>query len=943
MKTSLLVSGLVACLTGLGISVIHAQDIAPLGTGIIGVKTVVDGNPGTPRANAGFPANINDSDLTSRVDDWWAGGESNGPVSYVGVIWPTTRYDTITNLTVTFALFFDGGWFGVSGLIPPGQTEVLSATANLLEPTLQVTTNGGVSWVTVPHTSDYLTSLDGLVVPGTATANFTIDPPVTQVNGLRLIGPNGGNGADTNGFIGIYEMEIDALPPVDTDADGLPDTWMMQYFGHATAQASDSSTAGDDPDGDGLTNLQEYNAGTNPKNPDTDADGLSDGQEVNTTLTNPLAADTDGDGLSDGAEVNTYHTNPLVVDTDGDGLSDGDEVLKYHTNPLVADTDGDGFPDGMEIAYGTGPLDPNVYPSDRAVIGVAIMGTSTAIDSGIETPLFHAGTSTNINDGDLTTRADTFNGGITDPASFVGVLWPQVITNTIVKLDLTLATFVDGGWFGVNNAGPGAGGLLNSNYLVTPSVQVTADGGTTWTNVPFSSDYFTVLNGHGVGGGANPNPTSATTSFTITNSVLGTYGISGINGIRLIGAEGGTASGGFIGVFEFAALTASGDSDHNGLPDDWERLYFGHIGVDPTADPDTDGLSNLEEYKAGTNPLRADTDGDGLNDGDEVKAYHTDPLQVDTDGDGLSDGVEVHQYHTNPLAKDTDGDGYADGVEVARGTDPNDAASFPDDLALLGTGILGTKDAVDSGTETPVLNAGTASAINDGDLTTHVDTWNNGGTSTASYVGILWSQPLTNPITSLELNLATFFDGGWFGVNGVSPGAGSVLTAADDLVEPVVQVTSDGGANWTTVADTSDYTNALDGHPLPAVAFGPPTLAKATFTLTTPHTGINGIRIIGTEGGIASGGFLGVFELLVHSSAAATAHPVRLSPAIPTGAQFVFTFYSQLGVTHTVEFKNALTDSAWQTLKTVTGDGTLQTVIDNASGASRVYRVTSKN
>jgi hypothetical protein len=44
------------------------------------------------------------------------------------------------------------------------------------------------------------------------------------------------------------------------------------------------------------------------------------------------------------------------------------------------------------------------------------------------------------------------------------------------------------------------------------------------------------------------------------------------------------------------------DLDGNGLPDAWERLFFGRTGIDPSADPDGDGLSNLDEYKAGTNP-----------------------------------------------------------------------------------------------------------------------------------------------------------------------------------------------------------------------------------------------------------------------------------------------------------------------------------------------------
>ena len=44
------------------------------------------------------------------------------------------------------------------------------------------------------------------------------------------------------------------------------------------------------------------------------------------------------------------------------------------------------------------------------------------------------------------------------------------------------------------------------------------------------------------------------------------------------------------------------DLDGNGLPDAWERLYFGRTGIDPFADPDRDGMNNLAEYKAGTNP-----------------------------------------------------------------------------------------------------------------------------------------------------------------------------------------------------------------------------------------------------------------------------------------------------------------------------------------------------
>jgi len=101
---------------------------------------------------------------------------------------------------------------------------------------------------------------------------------------------------------------------------------------------------------------------------DTDGDGLSDGDEVNTYLTDPNESDTDGDGLSDGDEVNTYGTDPNNSDMDGDDLSDGDEVNTYGTDPNDSDTDGDGFNDGEEVRKGYDPKDPFSNPLTIPVI-----------------------------------------------------------------------------------------------------------------------------------------------------------------------------------------------------------------------------------------------------------------------------------------------------------------------------------------------------------------------------------------------------------------------------------------------------------------------------------------------------------------------------------------------------------------------------------------------
>lgn len=194
---------------------------------------------------------------------------------------------------------------------------------------------------------------------------------------------------DGDGVVDVVELRFGSSPLlVDSDGDGLTDKFeITQLAGWTQPDTPDTDKDGvldgdEDIDSDGLSNRQEQDLGTSPLKPDTDGDGVNDGTEVahgsNPLVADqppapplagdpppitpvPTATDVDGDGLVDFLETDEYSTDPANPDTDGDGLSDGAEIDSYLTDPRSSDTDGDGLRDDYEIAHADDQgLDPTI-------------------------------------------------------------------------------------------------------------------------------------------------------------------------------------------------------------------------------------------------------------------------------------------------------------------------------------------------------------------------------------------------------------------------------------------------------------------------------------------------------------------------------------------------------------------------------------------------------
>jgi hypothetical protein len=503
---------------------------------------------------------------------------------------------------------------------------------------------------------------------------------------------DGGADKDGDGLINVLEWQFNS-DPTKVDGDVA-----------ATGKQIAHPVTGVINTGDGLTDLQEVFLGLNPLVYDADNSspartGLSHWLQ----FTDPGTDTTDHDGLSDLAE-RVWSTHPDVPDTDGDGMPDSWEVAcglnpldpadaaqdqdkdgdgltnlqEYQMGllPYDYDTDGDGLGDGWEVAKG---LDPKSGRTGLIAWWRFDGSGSVFNDSG---NLKHDGI---LRGAAAMGGSGKFAGALSlDGKDSYAIIKDQP---DLALDDSSTLTF----WFK-----PAVGSLATTRQLLDKRGSYTLEVVPVGVAGPAQTNHlvFTWL----IDGEAHTATSTAPLVAAAWNHISLTLDReAGEIRFSLNGMAAGVQAADLEDPFDPSPWPLMLGSQRvlpvsrtpNGLLDD-VRLYTRVLpaaeiallahpedpSLEPNQDRDGDGLTELDEYLAGTNPQATDTDGDGLSDLDELITYHTDPRLADTDGDGLSDSIEIntprtyviglitYTYHTSPTHQDTDGDGLNDYDEV---------------------------------------------------------------------------------------------------------------------------------------------------------------------------------------------------------------------------------------------------------------------------------------
>ena len=414
---------------------------------------------------------------------------------------------------------------------------------------------------------------------------------------------------------------------------------------------------------DGLTIKYSIGTCTDPSKNDTDGDGLSDSEEVLTYRTNPLVADTDGDGIPDGVEV-SVGTNPRSADTDADGMPDGWEAY-YDLNPLVDDSvldlDNDGLSNYSEYAAGTNPAE-----ADTDEDGIGDRDELGWWDYSSPLPAFSYSNITNLISSSLGYDDDMFLVDLPFEVRFAGY--------RATKVKVSVNGFV---WL-VTDVGevPTSSDYGNQNLSNNTRSQYHGFVAAYWDDLYAYSGRNAQLSVSDAYANGQRYCVIKYQNISIRNdaSNMGTF--------RVVMPERETntvyvAYDSLASEFNGAGATIGAQSPNRGC--NFPVAYNESGSV-------SNGMVIAYHFGTGSNPLMADTDGDGLEDGDEV-AIGTIPAAADTDNDGLSDYWE-YQNGLDPLSPsggngadgDPDGDHLTNAKEFAYGTDPSSPDTDSDGL-----------------------------------------------------------------------------------------------------------------------------------------------------------------------------------------------------------------------------------------------------------------------
>ncbi|MFW5875201.1 MAG: hypothetical protein ACOCXM_00560 [Myxococcota bacterium] len=456
--------------------------------------------------------------------------------------------------------------------------------------------------------------------------------------------------------------EIMLFYAMDVDEDGL-------FKREEVVYGSDDTRT--DTDGDGLDDFEEvregwmvhaspgtpYRAFPSPARRHSDQDELDDGQE-RALRTDPNRGDTDADGLKDHFEVNGSIEIRLF---DGDNDNENDEllVLEPYSDVIELRDGGDGEV-STEVAEGTddvqiAPLGSTVA-EHAPVIGPGPDGVVETRPGGDEVPEVSQAIAAGFKSGAV---CETAASGDDVQVTPVGDPMPE----------------------GSACVRAGRNGVLDTTPQTPDFVRAVHDGYFQIDPRLRDTDFDGIPDGREILLGTHPNASDATVLSDSDNDGLSD---AEENSGWVVGNDGA----------EVTSNPLAMDTDDDRLPDVYERA----IGTDPRKpDTDGDGLSDFEEFDAsnehghyssreielahgrcdaasactrptgggtGSSALLADTDGDGLDDFEELR------------GDGwtveLADGSTVEVEDTNPNEADQDGDGWNDSKEKTEGTNPRE-------------------------------------------------------------------------------------------------------------------------------------------------------------------------------------------------------------------------------------------------------------------------------